>query len=169
MHKLHVSVGVLLFSTIPFLCLAQEAEQKSAVADEVPSESTLVTPEVPEKITLESTFGNVVIPHDVHIKDVKLKCDACHHQIRASELDAPHPDYLTSSAVNCQTCHSTNSANRKKYYKCSGCHHSEPDDIADETLSTKVVIHKSCWKCHEAGTGAQASRGCSNCHEGEEQ
>jgi hypothetical protein len=168
MLKFHVSMGVLLFSTFSFLCFAQDAEQTAAVAEQVLSESTKVVPDVPDKITLESTVGNVVVPHDVHVKDVKLKCNVCHHQIRATELDTPHPDYLTSSAVSCQTCHSTNSANRKKYYKCSECHHSEPDGIADETLSSKVVIHKSCWECHAAGTGAEASRGCSNCHESEE-
>lgn len=169
MRKFHASIAVLLLSTFSMLCLAQEIEPTKAAADADPSEPTTVVPDVPDKITLESTVGNVVIPHDVHVKDVKLKCNVCHHQIRATELDTPHPDYLTSSAVSCQTCHSTNSANRKKYYKCSECHHSEPDNIADETLSSKVVIHQSCWKCHEAGTGAEASRGCSNCHAGEEE
>jgi c(7)-type cytochrome triheme protein len=164
MLKLHVSMGVLLCSTLPFLCHAQEVEQTGTVAEEVSSGSTEVVTGVPEKITLESTVGDVVLPHDVHVKDVKLKCKVCHHQIRATELDTPHPDYMTSSRASCQTCHSTNSANRKKYYKCSECHPSEPDDIADETLSSKVVIHQSCWKCHEAGTGAEASRGCNNCH-----
>ena len=168
MLKFHVSLGVLLFSTISVLCYAQEVEQAGAITDEVPSDSTTVVPDVPEKITLESTVGNVVLPHDVHVKDVKLKCNVCHHQIRATELDTPHPDYLTPSQANCQTCHSTNSANRKKYYKCSECHPSEPENIADETLSSKVVIHKSCWTCHEAGTGAEASSGCSNCHAKEE-
>jgi hypothetical protein len=168
MLKFHVSMAVLLISTFSLLCYAQEVEQAGAITDEVPSDSTTVVPDLPEKITLKSTVGNVVLPHDVHVKDVKLKCNVCHHQIRATELDTPHPDYLTSSQANCQTCHSTNSSNRKKYYKCSECHHSEPDDIADETLSSKVVIHKSCWKCHEAGTGAEASSGCSNCHVKEE-
>jgi len=167
MLKFQLLMGVLLFSTSSTLCLAQELEQSEAAAVEVSSEPTTVASDVPDKITLESTVGNVVIPHDVHVKDVKLKCKVCHHQIRATELDTPHPDYLTSSAVSCQTCHSTNSANRKKYYKCSECHPSEPDDIADETLSSKVVIHKSCWTCHEAGTGAEASRGCRNCHASE--
>jgi hypothetical protein len=30
-----------------------------------------------------------------------------------------------------------------------------------------VVIHKSCWKCHEAETGAEAGAGCFECHAGE--
>ncbi len=61
-------------------------------------------------------------------------------------------------------CHDTNSKMSKKYYKCSDCHHSNLDNIADETLSSKVVIHKSCWKCHETGTGVDASKGCVECH-----
>ena len=164
MLKFYVSMGVLLFSTFSLLCFAQEVEQTGIVPEEVASDSPAATPDLPDKITLKSSLGNVVLPHDVHVKKVRLKCKVCHHQIRAMELDTPHPDYMTSSRASCQTCHSTNSKNRKKYYKCSGCHHSDPDNIADETLSSKVVIHKSCWKCHETGTGVEASEGCSDCH-----
>jgi hypothetical protein len=28
------------------------------------------------------------------------------------------------------------------------------------------VIHQSCWGCHEAGSGEQASRSCETCHSG---
>ena len=159
MHKFYVSMGVLIFSAFSLLCFAQ---------DEVTPDSPAATPDLPDKITIESSFGNVVLPHDIHVKNKKLKCSLCHHQIHAEELDTPHPDYLETSLVSCQTCHSTNSENRKKYYKCSKCHHSEPDNISDETLSSKVVIHKSCWKCHETGTGVEASKGCSDCHMKEE-
>jgi len=164
MHKFYVSMGVLFLLAFSPFSYAQEVQQSGTVPEEVPSDSPATLPGLPDEITLESTVGNVVLPHDVHVKDVKLKCVECHHQIRAQGLDTPHPDYLTSSRVNCQTCHNTDSKTRKKYYKCSDCHHSDPDNIADETLSSKVVIHKSCWKCHEAGTGADASEGCSNCH-----
>lgn len=164
MLKSYVSMGVLFFLTFPLFCYAQEVEQTGTVPQEVTSGSTATTPDLPNEITLKSALGNVVLPHDVHVKKVKLKCKVCHHQIRAMELDTPHPEYLTSSWVTCQTCHSTNSKNRKKHYKCSVCHHSEPENISDETLSAKVVIHKSCWKCHEAGTGVEASKGCSDCH-----
>jgi hypothetical protein len=168
MLKFYVSMGVLFFLTFPLLCYSQEIEKAGTVAQEIPSDSPASIPDVPDKITIESSLGNVLLPHKVHVKDVKLKCNVCHHQIHASELDTPHPDYLTSSRASCQTCHETNSETRKKYYKCSLCHHSDPDDISDETLSSKVVIHKICWKCHEAGTGAQASEGCGNCHAKEE-
>jgi hypothetical protein len=33
-------------------------------------------------------------------------------------------------------------------------------------LSPKVVIHQSCWECHEIGTGEDASRNCKTCHAG---
>jgi len=164
MLKFHVSIGVLFFLVFSLFCHAQEVAQTEIVPGNVPADSPAIVPGLPDEITIESSAGNVVLPHDVHVKDKKLKCVVCHHQIHAAELDTPHPDYLTSSLINCQTCHGTNSETRKKYYKCSKCHHSDPDNISDETLSSKVVIHKSCWNCHEAGTGAEASAGCSNCH-----
>jgi len=164
MRKFYVSVGVLVFLIVSLPGNSQEAEQAAASPREAQSESAASDSSLPDEITLESPAGKVVLPHDVHVKKLKLKCVECHHQIRAKELDTPHPDYLTSSQVNCQTCHDLDSKTRKKYYKCSDCHHSDPDNIADETLSSKVVIHKSCWNCHEAGTGVQASEGCSNCH-----
>ena len=148
---------------------SREAIQKESIAEKETADSAISLAGMPDEITFKSSLGNVVVPHDVHVKDVKLKCDVCHHQIRAKELDTPHPDYLVSTRISCRGCHLTDSATRKKYYKCSECHHSEPDNIADETLSSKVVIHQSCWKCHEAGTGAEASAGCSNCHAKEDQ
>jgi hypothetical protein len=153
MLKFHVFLAALLLLTFSLLANSQDVIQAG---------------EGPDEITLKSSVGNVLLPHKVHVKDVKLKCPVCHHQIRAAELDTPHPGYLTSAQVNCQTCHASPAEKRKKYYKCSDCHHSEPENIADETLSSKVVIHKSCWKCHETGTGVEASKGCSDCHDKEE-
>ena len=118
----------------------------------------------PGDISFKSSVGDVLFPHNLHVKDLGTECAECHHQIQAMDLNTPHPDYLNSSWINCQTCHDTSSEAGKEYYKCSDCHHSVPNNIADETLSSKVVIHKSCWKCHETGTGVQASEGCSDCH-----
>ncbi len=162
-------LGALLFLAFSPLCYPQDAQEVESVQAERQSVSPAADPDLPDKITIKSSVGNVVLPHDIHVKKVKIKCKECHHQIHAKELDTPHPDYMTSSRANCPTCHEVNSETRKKHYKCSLCHHSDPDDIADETLSAKVVIHKSCWKCHEAGTGAEASAGCSDCHAMEEQ
>ncbi len=135
---------------------------------EVQTDSSVVMVEMPDEISFTSEVGTVLFPHNLHVKALEIECAQCHHQIHAMELDTPHPDYLTSSWINCQTCHDTNSETSKKYYKCSDCHHSEPDNIADETLSSKVVMHKSCWKCHETGSGIKASEGCSDCHVKEE-
>lgn len=119
---------------------------------------------VPDEIAFPSSFGDVLFSHSVHVKELEIECAECHHQVHAVVLDTPHPDYLSASWINCQSCHEAASQDSKEYYKCSDCHHSDPDDISDETLSSKVVVHKSCWKCHESGTGVQASHGCSDCH-----
>ena len=165
MLKVFVSMGALFFLTISLLVYAQEEKQAGAVPVEVPSDSPAAIPEIPDEITIESSVGNVLFPHKVHMR---FGCKACHHQIHAMELDTPHPDYLTSSWINCQDCHDTGSETTRNNYKCSDCHHSEPENIADETLSSKVVVHKSCWKCHKSGTGVKASEGCSTCHVKEE-
>jgi hypothetical protein len=161
MLKFYVSMGVLFFLAFSLLVHAQEVKQAGTVPVEAPSDSPAAIPDIPSEITIESSVGNVLFPHNAHMK---FGCIACHHQIHAMELDTPHPDYLTSSRVNCQGCHDSELKTMSNNYKCSDCHHSEPENIADETLSSKVVIHKSCWKCHRSGTGVKASEGCSACH-----
>jgi len=163
-----VCLAALFLTIFSLPGYSQEEVQAETIPGEPASDSTAALEGVPGKITMESALGNVLLPHEVHVKKVKLKCDVCHHQIKAKELDTPHPDYLSSSWISCQTCHAANSGFTKKYYKCSVCHHSEPNDIADETLSAKVVVHKSCWKCHKSGTGVEASEGCGQCHERKE-
>ncbi len=121
-------------------------------------------PGVPDEIIFESSVGKVLFPHRAHVEEVKMECAECHHQIHAMELATPHPDYLTSSWISCQICHNPDTATGTKYYKCRDCHQSDPNNIADETLSSKVVTHKNCWACHESGIGAEASRGCVDCH-----
>jgi hypothetical protein len=116
----------------------------------------------PSEVIFESSVGDVHFPHDRHLK---LGCAQCHHQIKAGPLKTPHPGYMDSSWIQCETCHSEEATNGGAYYKCGKCHHDEPDNIADETLSSKVVTHKSCWKCHQSGTGPEASEGCGECHE----
>jgi len=121
-----------------------------------------------QEILIESSVGDVIFPHDFHVTGVKMECVECHHQIHAVELDTPHPDYLTSSWINCQSCHNPESTSDQVYYLCGECHHENPNNIADETLSSKVVVHKSCWKCHDTRTGVEASQGCVDCHVKEE-
>ena len=144
-------------------------ESWAEIAHPVPmAEAVEATLVIPGEIIFESSVGQVHFPHGLHVEELELECIECHHQIHAVALDTPHPDYMKSSWIKCQICHETNSAMSKKYYKCSDCHHSELENIADETLSSKVVIHKSCWTCHESGTGVTASHGCTDCHVDEE-
>ncbi len=168
MHNFNVSIGVIFLLALSPVCDAQEVQNAGADPVEAVSETPVATPAIPGEITFESAVGNVLFPHNLHVDEVKLGCIACHHQIQAMELETPHPEYLTSSWVTCQSCHKTIPGPASEYYKCSDCHHSDPDDIADETLSSKVVIHKSCWKCHKSGTGVKAIEGCSTCHVKEE-
>jgi hypothetical protein len=117
-------------------------------------------PKLPGVITFESSVGRVLFPHKVH---QRMGCQKCHHQIHAKDLLTPHDEYLTYSWVNCRDCHDE-SQNHSTYYGCAKCHHSNLENIADETLNAKVVVHKSCWKCHLSGTGVEASERCNFCH-----
>lgn len=124
------------------------------------------TTEMPSEINFPSSVGEVVFRHEMHTRDLSIKCVECHHQINAKALNTPHPDYLKSSWVNCMVCHDGSGKIKQSVYACSGCHRTNPINIADETLSAKVVIHKQCWKCHPVSTGKEASTGCEKCHSG---
>jgi hypothetical protein len=117
---------------------------------------------IPAEIKFGSAVGEVVFQHQKHLGDRSINCVECHHQINAKTLKSPHPEYLTSTAVNCQTCHKDRETT---VYSCSQCHDAKRRDIADETLSAKVVIHKQCRKCHDVGTGQDASKSCALCHQ----
>lgn len=120
--------------------------------------------DIPDEISYPSSVGDVRFTHKRHAQEQEIECVECHHQIHASDLATPHPDYMESSWVSCRTCHDSNPDNSEQYYRCSICHLPDPDDISDETLSSKVVIHRSCWNCHESGTGVEASKSCAECH-----
>ena len=122
--------------------------------------------EGPSERVFPSTVGEVVFHHQMHAKDLSIKCVECHHQINAKQLNTPHPDYFKSSWINCAICHNESGKIKQSAYSCSACHHANPVNIADETLSTKVVIHKQCWRCHQVATGKDASTGCEKCHSG---
>ncbi len=124
------------------------------------------TAEIPSEINIPSSVGEVIFRHQMHIKDLSIKCVECHHQINAKELNTPHPDYIKSSWVNCKVCHDGSGKIKQNAYTCSECHQSNPMDIADETLSSKVVVHKQCWKCHPVSVGKEASASCEKCHSG---
>lgn len=123
--------------------------------------------EIPEEITFPSSVGEVSFPHQMHIDDLEMECVECHHQINAEKLNTPHQDFFKSSWINCNICHNGSERVQQKVFTCSECHDSSPANIADETLSSKVVIHKQCWECHEVSTGKEASESCEICHSGE--
>jgi Zn finger protein HypA/HybF involved in hydrogenase expression len=135
------------------------------VAAGSPSEADTMA--IPTEKSFPSTVGEVIFHHQMHIKDLGIKCVECHHQIDAKKLSTPHPDYLKSSSINCEICHNESGKPKQQVYTCSACHHTtNPVNIADETLSAKVVIHKQCWKCHQVGTNKEASKLCEKCHSG---
>jgi c(7)-type cytochrome triheme protein len=174
MCKFCLLVTLLLIAAFPLAGPAQEAARAEAVQQDAPATSptTLAAtpparrPKLPGVITFESELGDVLFPHKVH---QKMGCSNCHHQIHAKTLDTPHEEYLGYSWVNCGDCHDADTAISTSYYGCDHCHHSNLENIADETLTAKVVIHKSCWNCHLSGNGAEASERCSFCHQTKEQ
>jgi uncharacterized CHY-type Zn-finger protein len=140
---------------------SQEAVKPEAAQQDAPEKPRARRPKLPGDIVFESSLGNVVFPHKIH---QKMGCQKCHHQIHAKDLVTPHDEYLTYSWVSCRDCHDE-SQNHSTYYGCAKCHHSNLENIADETLNAKVVVHKSCWKCHLSGTGVEASERCGYCHQ----
>jgi len=164
MRKINILVAMLALCVTFLPVSAQEVEQAEAAQEKAAPEKRAKRPKLPNIITFESSVGDVDFPHRVH---QKMGCQKCHHQIHAKDLITPHDEYLTYSWVNCQDCHDE-SQNHSIYYGCAKCHHSNLENIADETLSAKVVVHKNCWNCHLSGTGVEASERCSYCHKKEE-
>jgi len=122
---------------------------------------------VPDGAPPEFVEGkDVCFPHAMHADDFGIECVSCHHETNATTLNIPHEEYFEDLWIDCATCHKPGDAVAGSM-ACSSCHHNSTTDIADQTLSSKVVIHKSCWNCHEAGTGAQASGACKTCHNNE--
>jgi hypothetical protein len=115
-------------------------------------------------ISFSSAAGAVEFQHEMHFSDFGIDCVECHHEANARALETPHAEYLKSSSIDCSGCH-REGAEAVQPHACSRCHPDTPADIADETLSSKVVIHEVCWSCHEAGLGEAASRSCSDCHQ----
>ena len=149
-------LSVTFFPSIPMLAATAADEAGQEAQTPAPARR----PKLPGTIVFESGLGDVHFPHRLH---QKMGCQKCHHQIHAKDLITPHDEYLTYSWVNCRDCHDE-SQNHSAYYGCDKCHHSNLENIADETLNAKVVVHKSCWKCHLSGTGSEASERCSYCH-----
>ena len=118
---------------------------------------------VPAEVTFASSSGTVVFSHELHT-DMEIPCADCHHETLAGGLSMPHPEYFDDFWIRCETCHRA-AAEPGCPQDCSACHHGSPVTIADESLSSKVVIHQACWGCHPIGTGSEASQGCDICHQ----
>lgn len=168
-----LAAGSVIFFVAACLPASENDVKASAVTTSLESASHAIVKtsftesdgvKIPSEINIPSSVGDVVFHHQMHIKDLTIKCAECHHQIDAKKLATPHPDYLQSSWINCRICHSESQKIKQKVYTCSECHHTNLTNIADETLSAKVVIHRQCWKCHEMATGSDASKACEKCH-----
>ena len=99
----------------------------------------------------------------MHFSDLEIPCEECHHETHAGALDTPHPGYVEGSSIDCKGCHREGTEASESLH-CAECHRDTPVHIADETLSSKVVLHEVCWRCHEVGRGEAASRSCATCH-----
>ena len=109
--------------------------------------------------------NNIGMPFDA-FEEFEFECATCHHYINAAKLEFPHENYFDDFWIDCKVCHHESGSAKLTAQSCSNCHHTLPTNIADETLSSKVVIHKNCWECHEVGTAEEASQNCKFCHTG---
>lgn len=151
--------------------------EQAAVNDDV-VEGDIIEPEmvlfepdsilIREVIRTPSSVGEVVFPHYMHVDDMGMECAECHHEVNATSLEIPrdHGTYFEDFWIDCTTCHGNSDKLTGEAMSCSTCHHDKPGAISDQTLSSKVVIHKSCWSCHDMGRGADASSECGSCHSG---
>jgi hypothetical protein len=117
---------------------------------------------VPEEVVFTSAVGTVSFPHLLH-QEMEIPCEDCHHETLAQELSMPHPEYFADFWIRCETCHRTGQR-AQCAQQCSTCHHGSPTTEADESLSSKVVIHRACWTCHPVGRAGEASGSCKTCH-----
>jgi hypothetical protein len=111
-----------------------------------------------------SSLGAVSFPHKLHFEDLEIECATCHHETNAVRLEMPHENYYINFRIDCQLCHRKDGTAATQAQSCSNCHLEVPNSVADETLSSKVVIHKHCWECHEISVGEEAGRSCTTCH-----
>ncbi len=136
-----------------------------ALLTSAPASAASADPEasVPAEIVSPASVGEVTFPHRKHFEELGLACTECHHETQAAVLKMPHPEYFADFWIDCKVCHREASAPLAPQ-ACSACHHSSLSNIADQTSSAKVAIHRSCWRCHESGTGEKATANCALCH-----
>ena len=166
--------GILLFLTIAMIYMAVKEHKNAKMspvikfplsAEEVTFPHQQQMTQIPPIIKSPSFAGEVTFPHQLHFEEFGIGCETCHHETNAAELKSPHEDYFDDFWIDCKICHHETESPILAQ-ACPNCHHYPPANIADQTLSPKVVIHKKCWECHEVAKGAEASRNCKFCHTG---
>ena len=120
----------------------------------------------PVKQRSNPMMGDLIFDHEEHEEDLDLECDDCHHETNAGPLDFPHEEYFHDLWIDCEACHREAGPPDLAPRSCYECHDGEQQDIADERLSSKVILHQNCWSCHEVETGVKASGSCELCHAG---
>jgi hypothetical protein len=154
-----------LFASLAFAALVVAAGSLPAADGAAAGDASASASAPPETIRWPSSVGEAVFPHRMHVEDLGLECDKCHHETVAPALAEPHPDYFKDFWVDCSSCHS-GKAVATSTHRCATCH---PERTASgqkvEMLTAKVAIHQSCWTCHEQGRGAAASAQCGSCHQ----
>jgi c(7)-type cytochrome triheme protein len=118
----------------------------------------------PDTIRWASSVGEVVFQHKLHTEEFGAECVSCHHETVAASLELPHAEYFDGFWVDCAVCH-TGSATPAAAGKCVVCHPERTSGQNLEMPTVKVAIHRSCWKCHDRGTGSEASTQCGFCHQ----
>ena len=148
------------------LCLLLPTATAAASAADAKAETPapLPSPASPETVRWASSVGEVVFQHRLHTEEFGAECVSCHHETVAASLELPHPDYFDGFWVDCAVCH-TGSATPAAAGKCVVCHPERTSGLTLEMPTVKVAIHRSCWKCHDRGTGSEASTQCGFCHQ----
>ena len=122
------------------------------------------TSPAPETVRWSSSVGEVVFAHQRHAEEYGAECVSCHHETVAANLAVPHPDYFDGFWVYCKGCH-TGGPTPAVEGKCASSHPERLSGHNQEIPTTKVAIHRSCWSCHDRGTGASATKQCGFCHQ----
>ncbi len=126
----------------------------------------------PGEVHWPSHVGEVLFPHRAHVEELGLDCTECHHPTRAPRLETPHPEYFAGELGRCSLCHrgpvgdrGTAAPSGDQAYRCASCHGPRTTRAGDFP-GLKVALHETCGKCHEIGTGPEASARCATCHSG---
>lgn len=160
-------LGMLLLLPLASMSLiaagSQESEGDSASE---PIEVAGEEPAAPVEGRPAPMMGELIFDHEEHAEELDLECDDCHHETNAGPLDFPHEQYFTDLWIDCDICHREDGSPDLEPRSCYECHDVKLQDVADERLSPKVILHQNCWSCHEVETGVDASESCEQCHTG---